>query len=209
MKIFRAVGLDSIFVCRHFQRLNWASLFSLLSRQCIRTNFNITTGIQYQGGVHCAVANIVEEFIAPLPISRKSPLHCNQYPGALIAPLPTMNNNILGFKSSLGYLQQLPNLFIASLPTAVCIVNKRPKRHVRRLAVRLRIAYSCTRWRRIFKGFSQDGRWADYSKTLRASLFNKGLWNKPNFSWNHASCWKVPLNLYKFHPVAKLSSIGG
>ncbi len=60
------------------------------------------------GGVHCAVANIVEEFIAPLP---------------------TENNNILGFKCSWHKWQQLSNLFIAPLPTAVCS-NERPRKEL-------------------------------------------------------------------------------
>jgi hypothetical protein len=40
-----------------------------------------------------------------------------QFP--IIAPLPTEKNNIQCFKSSLRHWQQLPNLFLAPLPTAV------------------------------------------------------------------------------------------
>ncbi len=37
------------------------------------------------------------------------------------------------------------------------------------------IANYCTRWHRSFKGLSQDGRWADFCKNLRVSLFNDDL----------------------------------
>ncbi len=43
------------------------------------------------------------------------------------------------------------------------------------LAIRCLIANYCTRWRRSFKGLSQDGGWADFSKNLRAYLFNDDL----------------------------------
>ena len=53
------------------------------------------------------------------------------------------------------------------------------------LAIRFRIANSCTTWSEIFKGLSQDGGQADFSKNLRTSLFNKGLSNEPNFGRIH------------------------
>ncbi len=53
------------------------------------------------------------------------------------------------------------------------------------LAIRYQIANSCTRLRGIFEGLSQNGLWADFSKNLRASLFNKGLSNEPNFGRIH------------------------
>ncbi len=53
------------------------------------------------------------------------------------------------------------------------------------LAIGILIAKSCMRWREIFKGFSQDGGRADFSKNLRASLFNKYQSNEPNFSRIH------------------------
>jgi hypothetical protein len=53
------------------------------------------------------------------------------------------------------------------------------------LEIRFRIANSHTRWRCDFKELSQVGGWADFSKNLRASLFNKGLSNEPNFGRNH------------------------
>ncbi len=40
------------------------------------------------------------------------------------------------------------------------------------LAIRIQTANSCTRWRGIFKGLSQNGGQADFSKCLRASLFS-------------------------------------
>ncbi len=53
------------------------------------------------------------------------------------------------------------------------------------LAIRFPIANSYTTWSEIFKGLSQDGERADFSKSLRASLFNKGLSNEPNFGRIH------------------------
>jgi hypothetical protein len=41
------------------------------------------------------------------------------------------------------------------------------------------------RWRCNFKGLSQNGERVDFSKNLRASLFNKGLSNVPNFGAIH------------------------
>jgi hypothetical protein len=43
------------------------------------------------------------------------------------------------------------------------------------LAIRFRIANSCTRWQGIYKRLSQDGGRADFSKNLLAFLFNKDL----------------------------------
>ncbi len=65
------------------------------------------------------------------------------------------------------------------------VVNKRPLAELcAPLAVRIIISNSCTRWREIFfKELSQDGERADFSKNLRASLFNKS--NEPNFSQTH------------------------
>jgi hypothetical protein len=48
------------------------------------------------------------------------------------------------------------------------------------LAICFQIANSCS-----FKGLSQDGRGADFSENLRASLFNKDLSNEPNFRRIH------------------------
>jgi hypothetical protein len=53
------------------------------------------------------------------------------------------------------------------------------------LGIRFRTANSCTRRREIFTGLSQDGGRADFSKSLRASLFNKYQSNEPNFSRIH------------------------
>jgi hypothetical protein len=46
------------------------------------------------------------------------------------------------------------------------------------LAICSRIANTCMRWRGIFKGLSQGGGQADFSKNLLASLFNKSLSNE-------------------------------
>jgi hypothetical protein len=54
-------------------------------------------------------------------------------------------------------------------------------------------ANSCKGWREIFKWLSQDGGRADFSKNLRASLFNKALSNEPLFRPD-PSRWTVPLN---------------
>jgi hypothetical protein len=44
------------------------------------------------------------------------------------------------------------------------------------------MANYCIRWRGIFKGLSDDGGRADFSKkNRRASSFNKDLSNEPNF----------------------------
>jgi hypothetical protein len=73
-----------------------------------------------------AVANIAEEFNAPLPMSRRSSLcHTWQYRGTFIAPLPTEKSYI-----ALRYQLQLPNLFIAPFPTSVCSKLKAADRSV-------------------------------------------------------------------------------
>ncbi len=51
--------------------------------------------------------------------------------------------------------------------------------------IRNTVANSFTRGRGIFKGLSQDGGWADFSKNLRASLLYKGLSKEPNLGWIH------------------------
>ncbi len=55
------------------------------------------------------------------------------------------------------------------------------------LAIRNLIANSCMRWRGIFKGLSQDGGLADFSKNLCASSFNKDLLNDITFSQIHVA----------------------
>jgi hypothetical protein len=63
------------------------------------------------------------------------------------------------------------------------------------LAIRFRIANSCTTWsEEIFKGLSQDGGRADFSKNLRASIFNKGLSNEPNFGRIHLAGQYLVIN---------------
>jgi hypothetical protein len=44
---------------------------------------------------------------------------------------------------------------------------------------------SCTRWRGIFKGLSQDGGRTDFSENLHPSSFNKELLNETIFSQIH------------------------
>ncbi len=51
------------------------------------------------------------------------------------------------------------------------------------LVIRILIANICTRWRWIFKGLSQDGGQADFSRHFRASHFNDDLSNVPTFSF--------------------------
>jgi hypothetical protein len=51
--------------------------------------------------------------------------------------------------------------------------------------IRTLIANSCTRWHGIFKGLSQDGGRADFSKALLAFLFNNDLSNEPSFTKIH------------------------
>jgi hypothetical protein len=87
MKIYRAVGIDSIFVCRLFQRIphSLCRAASVLYMHWFQHHYRYLHSFQYQGGVHCAVANIAEEFIALLSISRNT-------------------NNILGFKLLIGQL---------------------------------------------------------------------------------------------------------
>jgi hypothetical protein len=53
------------------------------------------------------------------------------------------------------------------------------------LAFKFLMANYCTRWYGIFKGLSQDGGCAEFSKNLCASLFNKYLSIEPNFGRNH------------------------
>jgi len=67
------------------------------------------------------------------------------------------------------------------------------------LGISFLLANSCTTWRGIFKGLSQDRRRADFSKNLRASLFNKFLSNKPNFS-------RIPISLDSTFKSRKVKS---
>ncbi len=55
------------------------------------------------------------------------------------------------------------------------------------------IANSRTRWPFNFKGLSQHGGLAVFSKNIRASLFNFGLSNVPNFDRIHLAGHRVPL----------------
>ncbi len=54
------------------------------------------------------------------------------------------------------------------------------------LAIESLMANYCMRWRGIFKGLSQDGGRADFSKkNLCDTSFNKDLSNEPNFGLIH------------------------
>ncbi len=76
--------------------------------------------LQASYSYHRAVANISEEFVAPLPIFRRSSLRRCQYYWDFIAPLPTLKNLILGLKYSMRRCKQIPYLFTTPLPTTVC-----------------------------------------------------------------------------------------
>jgi hypothetical protein len=86
-------------------------------------------------------------------------------------------------KSLFRNLQLIPNTFSMHLPIRVrCksrdAVGGSGVRLTEQLATGCLIANYCKRWRRwrhSFKGPSQDGGWADFSKNLRASLFNDDL----------------------------------
>ncbi len=95
-------GLACIFVCRRFERLNWAASF--WSSQCIHTGLNIVT-----------LTGIAAQF----PISRRSSLRCCQYCGGVHCDVANITEcskhrclqritHILGLKCSLPYWQQLP-----------------------------------------------------------------------------------------------------
>jgi hypothetical protein len=93
-------------------------------------------------------------------------------------------------KISVRHWQQILNWSFGPLPTAICS-KKRPLTELCAL-FRILIAYSCTRWCRIFKGLSQDWGGTDYSETS-APL---------PFEWDHflpdASRWTVPLKVQIF-----------
>jgi hypothetical protein len=60
-------------------------------------------------------------FIEPQLITiRKAATNTVQCYGTFIAPLATEKNNIPDLKSSLRHRKQIPNLFMAQLPTAAC-----------------------------------------------------------------------------------------
>ncbi len=68
----------------------------------------------------------------------------------------------------------------------LCVVNERSLTNlIPALQIRFWIANSCTTWRGIFKGLSQDGGWEYFSNNLRVCLFNKGLSNEPHFGQIH------------------------
>jgi hypothetical protein len=69
------------------------------------------------------------------------------------------------------------------------------------LAIRFRIANRCTRWRRNFKGLSQNGGQADCSKNLRASLSNDDLSNEPKFGRIHLAGQYLESNIPRLHSL--------
>jgi|688.fasta_scaffold453876_1 hypothetical protein len=76
-------------------------------------------------------------------------------------------------KRSFRHWQLFLNFFIAQLPILAL------------LTIKCLIANYCTRWYCNFKVLSQDEGRADFTKNLRASLFNEGLSNEPSFSRIH------------------------
>ncbi len=65
------------------------------------------------------------------------------------------------------------------------IPNRSGVRLSAHLAIESLIANYCMSWRGIFKGLSQDGGWADFSKNLCDTSFYKDLSNEPNFGLIH------------------------
>jgi hypothetical protein len=103
---------------------------------------------------------------------------CNLQRCAFIAAFTSEKRWMI--KSLFRNLQLIPNIFSMHLP-----IRERCKsrdavrgsvvRLSEQLAIRCLIANYCKRWRHSFKGLSQDGGWADFSKNLRAYLFNDDL----------------------------------
>jgi hypothetical protein len=62
------------------------------------------------------------------------------------------------------------------------------------------------KWRGIFKGLSQDGGWADFSKNLPASLFNKSLSNGPIFGRLLLTGQSVPCTFQHYLTVSGCQS---
>jgi hypothetical protein len=69
--------------------------------------------------------------------------------------------------------------FVHSAVANSCMCKRPPIELCAPLAIRFRIANSCTRWRSNFKGHSLNGGRADLYKNLYASLFNDDLSKKP------------------------------
>jgi hypothetical protein len=91
-------------------------------------------------------------------------------------------------RSYLRLWKQIPNLYIAPLPTAVCCKLKVAERAVCAFVMPTTVH---ARWPGIFKGLSQDGGLMIFSKKLRASLSIKYLPNEPNFiRLHHARTFK-------------------
>jgi hypothetical protein len=77
------------------------------------------------------------------------------------------------------------------------MLNKRRSRSgvrfTTQLAIRYLISNYCIRWLN-FKGLSQDGRWADFYKSLCASIFNDDLSNEPDFGSISLDSTVMPLS---------------
>ncbi len=105
---------------------------------------------------------------------------CNLQRCAFIAAFTSEKRWMI--KSLFCNLQLIPNIFSMHLPIRVRYKSRDAAggrggvRLTEQLAIsRCLIANYCKRWRHSFKGLSQDGGWADFSKNLRASLFNDDL----------------------------------
>ncbi len=101
-------------------------------------------------------------------------------------------------KMTIKKVQSAIGIWYRILSSGICqfLYDVKPKAQLERcapsvqLAIRCLIANYCTRGRCNFKGLSQDGGWADFSKNLRASLFNDDLSIEPNLGWT------VPLKIF-------------
>ncbi len=106
------------------------------------------------------------------------------------------------FSAQLETVSKFAHSTIANKGNNMYVIDKRPKIELyASLAIRILIVNSCIRWRCSFKGLSQNGECADFSKNLCSSLFNKDLSNEPIFRpdpsrWTghlilHFSCFSV------------------
>jgi hypothetical protein len=98
-------------------------------------------------------------------------------------------------KGSLRHKLQVPDLFIAPLPTAVC-GKKRPLTELcALLGISILIANSWIRWRGILNRLSQDVSRTDFCKNLRASPYNTDLTIDTTSSWTVPDL-KFTFNIY-------------
>jgi hypothetical protein len=81
------------------------------------------------GKTWCNLTSLIAQYVAAQSTVQYSTVHelsrSSQYRGALIAPLPTDNDNILNVNISLSHCLQVPNLFIDPMPIAYVIIKGR------------------------------------------------------------------------------------